>query len=66
MNQLDHLSGTPTFQKLVGEVPPNPKESLASSVDSLPRFEDMDPNSDMLASSREDTIAFDLLENLSS
>jgi hypothetical protein len=45
---------------------PSPKKPLASSADSLPRFGDMDPKSDMLASLEEDTIAFDLLENLSS
>jgi hypothetical protein len=45
---------------------PSTKESSASSVDSLPRFGDMDPKSDMLASSREDTIAFDSPEKLSS
>jgi hypothetical protein len=47
-------------------VPPITKESLASLADSLPRFGDMDPKSDMLASSGEDTIAFDSPENLSS
>jgi hypothetical protein len=35
-------------------------------MDSLPRFDDMDPKSDMLASMGEDTIAFDSLEILSS
>jgi hypothetical protein len=46
-------------------VPPSPKESSVSSRGSLPRFGNMDPKSDMLASSGEDTIAFDLLKNLS-
>jgi hypothetical protein len=63
-NQLDHLSGTPTSQKPVGEVPPNPNKLLASSVDGSPRFVDTDHKSGMLASSGEDTIAFDSLENL--
>jgi hypothetical protein len=64
MNQLDRSLGIPAFRKPVGEVPPSPKESLTSLADSLPRFGDMDPKSDMLASSGEDAIAFDSPENL--
>jgi hypothetical protein len=66
MNQLGHLPETPTFQKSVGEVPPppSPKESLASSVDSFPRFGDMDPKSGMSASSEEDTTTFGFSEIL--
>jgi hypothetical protein len=64
MNQLSRSLGIPFFQKPFGEVPPGPKESSASSVDSLPRFGNMDPKSDTLSSSGEDTIAFDSLENL--
>jgi hypothetical protein len=64
MKQLAHLSGIPVSQKPVGEVPPSPMESLASLVDSLPRFGDTYPNSDLSVSSGEDTITFDSPENL--
>jgi hypothetical protein len=64
MNRLGRSPKSPTSQKLVGEVPPCPKKSLASLVDNLPRFVDKDPKLGTLASSGNDTIAFNSPENL--
>jgi hypothetical protein len=47
------------FENLLACGAPSPKESSASSADSLPRFGNMDAKPDMLASLGEDTIAFD-------